>query len=274
MSDMDDFVDVTVSRRGKEISAGCYKMPVSVGRGEHNAVRIGHDPQDKTVSRTHAIIQRAGQGLRLVDKSSNGTIYRGTRMRQGSSVDLKAADHFEIFEFTIDVSKAKHDPAAAIIFEAHVLVDGYKQGAPFQIGEMLLLCFKTKRGYRFDQVPVRADFETILSYHRIDDEHAFAAIVGYKGGGILATQPAGDRPRILINRQAVRADKEPLHPRDVIEIENVRIELYPPGENSLKCSNPSCELLNPYTLNANCRFCSFGLIGAVTRAVAPSEKKS
>src|SRR5947208_4395310 len=105
MSDMDDFVDVKVTRRGKEISTGCYKMPLSIGRGEHNPVRIGHAPQDKTISRTHAIIQRAGRGLRLIDKSVNGTIYRGERMKQGSSVDLKTTDQFEIFEFKVTVAK-------------------------------------------------------------------------------------------------------------------------------------------------------------------------
>ncbi|MCK1489745.1 FHA domain-containing protein [Bradyrhizobium sp. 180] len=269
---MDDFVDVTVSCRGRKISAGCYKMPVSIGRGEHNAVRIGHDPQDKTISRTHAILQRSGQGIRLVDKSSNGTTYRGARLRQGSSIDLKPTDHFEVFEFTFDVEKARRDPSVPVLFEAHVLVDGYRKGEPFQVGEMLLLCFKRKRGYRFDQAPVRADLETILSYHRIEDEHAFAAIVGYRGGGILATQPVGDRPTILKNKQPVREPQVELRSRDVIEIDNIRIELYPPGENSLKCSNPACGLLNPYEPNGNCRFCSFGLIGAVTRAVTPAQK--
>ncbi|MGJ4949953.1 FHA domain-containing protein [Bradyrhizobium sp. HKCCYLS20291] len=273
MSEIDDFVDVTVSRRGKEVSQGCYKMPLSIGRGEHNPVRIGHDPQDKTISRTHAVVQRAGQGFRLLDKSSNGTIYRGVRMKQGSSIDLKPKDFFEIFEFTIDVAKSKRDPNAPIIFEAQVLIDGYKTGAPFQVGEMLLLCFKKKTGYIFDQAPVKADLDTILSSHRIEDEHAMAAIVGLQGGGFLATRPIAERPPILVNKQPVQSTKVDLHPRDVIEIENVRIELYPPGESSLKCSNLSCELLNPYTLNANCRFCSFGLIGGVTRAVPPTDKR-
>jgi hypothetical protein len=274
MSDMDDFVDVTVNREGRQVSAGCYKLPVSIGRGEHNAIRIGHDPQDKTISRTHAIIQRDGAGLRLLDKSANGTIYRGARIRPGNPTGLGTTDHFEIFDFSITVAKARHDPSIPIIFEAHVLVDGYMKGKPFLIGEMMLLCFRRGKGYRFERVPVRADFDTICSNHRIDDEHTFAAIVGYHGAGHLVAQSLDNRKTILVNKQPVRGSSITLCPRDVVQIQNIRIELYPPGESSLKCSNPACELLNPYVLTGNCRFCSFGLVGAVTRVAAATAKKS
>jgi hypothetical protein len=51
MSDMEDFIDVKVTRRGREVAGGCYKL-VTIGRGEHNSVRIGRSPQDMTISRT------------------------------------------------------------------------------------------------------------------------------------------------------------------------------------------------------------------------------
>lgn len=274
MSAMDDFVDVTVSRGGRQVTAGCYRLPVSVGRGEHNAIRIGHDPQDKTISRTHAIIQRDGSGLRLVDKSANGTIYRGARIRQGNSTALGTTDHFEIFDFSITVAKARHDPSIPIIFEVHVLVDGYMKGKPFLIGEMMLLCFRQGKRYRFEQIPVRAEFETILSSHRIDDEHAFAVIFGHQGAGALWMRPGESRPAIRVNRQPVRESRIVLHPRDVVELQNIRLELYPPGQSSLKCSNPACQLLNPYDLTGHCRFCSFGLVGAVTRVASATVKSN
>jgi len=272
MSDMKDFVDVRVTRRGKEISTGCYKLPVTIGRGEHNSVRIGHSPQDKTVSRTHAVIQLAAERLQLVDKSANGTIHRGERIKQGHIVDLGAMDSFEIFEFRIDVATARHDASIPVMFEAHVLVDGYMKGKPFLIGEMLLLCFKTGRGYRFDQIPMRADFQAIFSHHRLDAEYVFAAIASEKGKGFLAVESIDNQPKITVNRRTVTEPMLPLHPRDVVEIEDIRIELYPPGEKSLKCSNPSCQLLNPYMPHGNCRFCSFGLLGAVTRLASATSK--
>src|SRR5215475_10515926 len=174
MSDMDDFVDVSVARKGRQISTGRYQMPVTIGRGEHNAVRIGHNPPDKTISRTHAMIERSGRSLQLVDKSANGIIYRGERIRQGDVVPLGASDHFDIFEFEISVEKVRHNPLIPVIFEAHVLVDGVMKGKPFLIGEMLLLCFKTNQGYRFDHAPTEVDLQAIFSRHRIDAEHLFA----------------------------------------------------------------------------------------------------
>jgi hypothetical protein len=245
-------------------------LPVSIGRGEHNSVRIGHSPQDKTISRTHAVIQQAGDRLQLLDRSSNGTTYRGERIKQGKTVGLQAVDSFEIFEFKISLSRAKHDPSIPVLFEAHVLVDGQMKGRPFLIGEMLLLCFKTSKGYRFDQIPAQADFQAIFTRHRLQDEQLFAAVGSDEGEGVFAM--IEHQPKIMINRQVVVEPTSPLHPRDVIEIGNIRIELYPPGEKSLKCSNPSCQLLNPYDLNGNCRFCSFALVGAVTRLASTTSK--
>jgi pSer/pThr/pTyr-binding forkhead associated (FHA) protein len=273
MSDMEDYVDVRITRRGKLISKGCYKLPVSIGRGEHNSVRIGHSPQDKTISRTHAVIQQMGDRLQLLDKSANGTMHRGERIKQGKTVDLEAVDGFEIFEFRISLSRAKHDPSIPVLFEAHVLVDGQMKGSPLLIGEMLLLCFETNKGYRFDQIPAQADFQAIFTRHRLEDERLFAAVGSDDGKGVLAMTE--HQPRIMINRRVITELTSPLHARDVIEIGNVRIELYPPGEKSLKCSNPACQLLNSYDLNGNCRFCSFALVGAVTRlASATSKPKS
>ena len=273
MSDMDDFVDVSVARKGRQVSTGRYRMPVTIGRGEHNAVRIGHDPPDKTISRTHAMIERRGRDLQLVDKSANGITYRGERIRQGEVVALATPDHFGIFDFEVTVEKAKYNPLIPVIFEAHVLVDGVMKGKPVLIGEMLLLCFKTNQGYRFDQAPMQADLRNIFSRHVINAEHLFAAIAGDEGGkGLLATLPRGDRPEILVNRSPLIKQQVAIEPRTVIEIDNVRIELYPPGEHSLKCSNPSCQLLNTYNFNSNCVYCSFGLVGAVTRVASGAGK--
>jgi hypothetical protein len=66
MSDMEDFIDGKVTRRGREVAGGCYKLPVTIGRGEQNSVRIGHSPKDMTISRTQVcdarpILRRFGR---------------------------------------------------------------------------------------------------------------------------------------------------------------------------------------------------------------------
>ena len=73
----------------------------------------------------------------MVDKSANGTVYRGERIKQGNAVELGLADSFEIFDFKVSIGRVKPDPSIPIIFAAHVLVDGYRKGKPFMIGEML-----------------------------------------------------------------------------------------------------------------------------------------
>jgi pSer/pThr/pTyr-binding forkhead associated (FHA) protein len=270
MSEMEDFVDVKVTQEGRRITEGCYRLPVTIGRGEHNMVRIGHSPQNKTISRTHAIVQVDGGRLQLVDRSANGTIHCGQRIRQGSMVALESSDSFEIFDFKISVRRVKPDPAIPIIFEAHVLVDGYRRNKPFMIGEMLLVCFKTSRDYRFEQMPAQADFRSIFAKHRLDAEYAVAAIRSEQGEGNLVTPSDSSRPPIAVNRWPVTLNKQALHKRDVIQIENVRIEILPLGERSLKCSNPACQLLNPYEPHGKCWFCHRELVDAETRE--PSGK--
>jgi pSer/pThr/pTyr-binding forkhead associated (FHA) protein len=225
MSDMEDFIDVRVTRRGSEIAEGCYKLPVTIGRGEHNSIRIGHSPQDMTISRTHAIIQRAAGGLLLVDKSANGTVYRGKRIRQGNAILLGVADSFEIFDFKVSIGRVQPNPSIPVLFEAHVLVDGYRKGKPFLIGEMLLLCFKSSKGYRFDQAPQQADLRTIFTRHRLHAEYPFAAVADVDGEGRLVTQTDSDQPPITVNRKPASRPEHTLRERDVVEIGNIRIEI-------------------------------------------------
>lgn len=141
------------------------------------------------------------------------------------------------------------------------------------IGEMLLLCFKSSHGYRFEQAPLQADLRTIFTRHRLHAEYPFAALAGVDGEGLLVTQPDCDQP-ITVNRKPASRPENTLQARDVVEIGNIRIEIYPPGEKSLKCSNPACQLLNPYIPHGNCKFCAFALIGAATRvASGTSDRK-
>jgi pSer/pThr/pTyr-binding forkhead associated (FHA) protein len=272
MSDMEDFVDVVVTRDGREISSGCFKLPITIGRMAQNSIPLGSTPPDKTISRVHAQIERVGNRLRLVDRSANGTNYRGRLLKGGDAVDLEDRDNFEIRGYEINVARAEHDPAIPVLFEAHILVDETLRGKPLLIGQMIMLCVKTKDSIRFDQAPVAAAQEhSILTRHRLDGESVFAVAARIEGQGMLLTLAAQDRPAMMLNRRLVTEPTLKLYPRDVIEIGKVRIELYPPGEKSLKCPNPSCQLLNVYNPHANCRFCSTRLVEGVTRIASATD---
>ena len=66
MTDMEDFVDIRVTRAGREIASGRYKVPVTFGRMAQNSIPLGDDPYDNTVSRIHAQIDRVAGRLRLL----------------------------------------------------------------------------------------------------------------------------------------------------------------------------------------------------------------
>jgi hypothetical protein len=56
-------------------------LPVTIGRGEHNSVRIGHSPQDMTISRT--------QVCQIVLKNSKIAVLR--KSRKCSALAISAA---------------------------------------------------------------------------------------------------------------------------------------------------------------------------------------
>jgi hypothetical protein len=272
MNGMEDFIDVSVTRMGREIARGCYKLPVTIGRMPQNSICIGDRPTDKTVSRVHAQIERSGERLRLIDRSVNGTSYRGRLLKAGDVVELENDDSFEIRDFKIKVARAKHDPSIPALFEARIFFGDLMKGKPLLVGEMVLLCSETPDGLRFELVPAVADWPKILVRHRLDGEHPFAAIVNGEGAGMLVTSPTQERPPMTVNRRPVTDVTFALHPRCVIGITNVRIELSPPRERSLKCPNPACQLLNPYDPHTNCVYCGFRLVGAVTRTPSTNDR--
>lgn len=265
MTGMDDFVDILVTRDGEKVASGRYKLPVSFGRMAQSSVRLGHAPPDKTISRVHAQID-AGKGkLQLTDTSANGTRYRGQLMRNGESVALSDDDTFEIREYVIKVKRAKHDPSIRTTLEARVFVRGLPGDAPLPIGEMMVLCVKTQKGIRFDQAPTTGDLnvQDIAVRYRLQGDQFFAALYSIRD---IAYLEIGDEPPVKITRnKAEVTERVVLKPHDVVQIGDIRIDLHAPGEKSLMCPNPSCQLLNPYDPTVNCRFCGFHLAGGHTR---------
>jgi hypothetical protein len=88
------------------------------------------------------------------------------------------------------------------------------------IGEMLLLCFKSSQGYRFEQVPSQADLHTIFTRHRLDAGYPLAAIASEHGGGLLVTESVPHQPRITVNRKPASQPRQTLRERDVSDRQN------------------------------------------------------
>lgn len=268
MSDMEDFVDVRITQHGREIVSGRYKVPVTIGRMADNSIRLGVAPYDNTISRIHAQIDRVADRLCLLDRSRNGTRYRGKLLTAGNIVELEDEDSFEIRGYVVKVARARRDPTVPVLFEVHILLGDRMHGKPLSIGELMVLCIKTGAGrLRFDHVPMEVDWRTIIVRHRLDGEALLAAVMARRGIGHLMSRRQGAHG-ITVNLHPVTEEDRELRPRDVIHIGKVCIELHSPGEKSLKCPNPACGLLNPYAPNENCRFCSFRLVEGVSRVAS------
>jgi hypothetical protein len=269
MSGMDDFVDVLVTRDGKKIAAGRYKLPVTFGRMAQSSVRLGHSPPDdpdKTISRVHAQIEAGNGRLQLTDCSSNGTLYKGRLMKNGETVPLADDDSFNVRDYLIKVTRAKHDPNARTTLEAHFFVRDLPSDSPIAIGEMMVFCVKTAKGIRFDQAPATSDLniQDIAVRYRLQGDEFFAAIYSIRDVAYLEVEHEAP-VAITRNKGPVTSEQVILKPHDVIQFGDVRIDLHAPGEKSLICTNAACRLLNPYNNTVNCRFCGFHLAGAHTR---------
>jgi hypothetical protein len=276
MSGMDDFVDVLVTKDGEKVAGGRYKLPVTFGRMAQSSVRLGYSPPDKTVSRVHAQVE-AGKGqLRLTDCSANGTVYQGRLMKNGESVSLSDDDSFQVREYLVKVTRAKHDPSVRTALEAHVFVRGLPSESPIPIGEMMALCVKTAKGIRFDQAPATPDLniQDIAVRYRLQGEELFAGLCSIHDVAYLLAAQDQKAVSITRNRGPVTESRTVVKAHDVVHFDDIRIDLHAPGEHSLMCSNPKCELLNPYNPNVNCRFCGFHLVSARTRlAVAKNRRQ-
>jgi FHA domain-containing protein len=268
MTGMDDFINVQVARDGHPVASGRYKLPVTFGRMAQSSVQLGQSPADKTISRIHAQIDAKGGRLTLTDRSANGTLFHGRLLTNGEVVDLGEKDSFEIRGYKIQVSRAKRDPSAVTVLEGHIYARGRLAGKPIQLGEMMAMSVRARGGIRFELVPTTGEpnLQDITVRYRLDGEELLAAMIGRPQGSLLFVMPVSGQPaEIKLNRKPVKGNKISIQARDVIEINDIRIELHAPGERSLVCTNRACELLNPYNLHVNCRFCGFKLVGAETR---------
>lgn len=277
MSAMDDYVDVTVTRGGGQVASGRYKLPVTFGRLAQNPVRLGAEPPDKSVSRTHASVELVGGQLRLIDRSTNGTLHAGRLLHNGETADLSDDDRFQIRDYEIHITRARRDPSIPVSFAARVSVRGEVLREDLSIGEMMVLCVESSEGQLLlEPVPTTGDtkLETFVARYRLNGETLLAAIIAREGQGVLQRFASTEGPQMRLNRDPVTGSRIKLKPLDVVEIGDARIELLRPGEKGLVCSNSSCQLLNEYKPLENCRWCGHKLVHGTTVIVKPSEPVS
>lgn len=268
---MDDFVDVEMIKDGNR-TQGRHKLPLKIGRGTGNSIRIGHEPNDQTVSRVHTQIELIDGRLAIIDKSTNGTFFNGRMMKTGETQTFADGDKFEVRGHQFRVSRAQRDPSIPVAFYAAIRVGGEQK--LFPIGESLLLCIKSGNGIRFEEAPFTAgtNYQNIVARQRLDGESLLAVIhAGGKLGVLKAAADAG-APILVNNQLEVKGGQQELRALDVVSIGGVPVDILLPDMKASRCHNHTCKLLNPYDPHGNCRWCGHRLTESVTE-IALSKKK-
>jgi pSer/pThr/pTyr-binding forkhead associated (FHA) protein len=260
---MDDFVDVELIKDGNR-TQGRHKLPLKIGRGTGNSIRIGHEPNDQTVSRVHTQIDLAGDRLQITDKSTNGTLYNGRVMKTGETLDFADGDRFEVRGYQFRVSRSKRDPSIPVAFYAGIRIGGEQK--LFPIGETLLLCVKSGNGIRFEEAPFTpgTNFQDIIGRQRLEGENLLAVI--HAGGklGVVKASSDAEAPVIVNNHTNVKGGQVELRALDVVSIGGVPVDILLPDMKASRCHNHTCRLLNPYDPHGNCRWCGHRLTEGVT----------
>ncbi|MCW5681172.1 MAG: FHA domain-containing protein [Xanthobacteraceae bacterium] len=268
---MDDFVDVEMIKDGQR-THGRHKLPLKIGRGNGNTIRIGHEPNDQTISRLHTVVDLSGGHLQITDKSTNGTNFNGRIMKTGETQALADGGTFEVRGHQFRVSRVQRDPNAPVVF--YVVAEGGGNEKAFPIGESLLLVIKSGDRIRFEEAPFSEDtnYTDIIARQRLDGEQLLGMI--FKGGklGVLraAAEPAA---RININNHLdVRGGSHELRPLDVVNFGGVSVDIMLPDMKASRCHNHTCRLLNPYDPHGNCRWCGHRLTESETRFVLKKKR--
>lgn len=260
---MDDFVDVEMIKDGNR-SQGRHKLPLKIGRGTGNSIRIGHEPNDQTVSRVHTVIELNDGRLQIIDRSTNGTLYNGRMMKTGEALAFNDGDSFEVRGHRFRVARAKRDPSIPVAFYAGIVIGGEQK--LFPIGETLLLCVKSSNGIRFEEAPMTSgtNFQDIIGRQRLG-ENLIAVI--HAGGKLGIVKSAADSSSSIIvnNHTQVKSGMQvELRPLDVVNVGGVPVDILLPDMKASRCHNHTCQLLNPYDPHGNCRWCGHRLVEGVT----------
>lgn len=261
---MDDFVDVEMTK-GTARTQGRYKLPLRIGRGTGNSIRIGHLPDDPTVSRVHTVIELSGGRLQIVDKSTNGTVYGGRLMKTGETLEFQDGDLFEVRGHEFRVARAKRNPDIPNAFYAAIRIGGEQK--LFPIGETMLLCVKSENGIRFEEAPMTpgTHFQDIIGRQRLQGESLIATI--HAGGRLGLVKSAADATLFVTVNNHTRVEtgmQAELRPLDVVNVGGVPIDILLPDVKASRCHNHGCRLLNPYDPHGNCRWCGHRLTEGVT----------
>lgn len=238
-------------------------LPAQIGRQHdmHNQVLL--DPQYRTISRIHGMIERTSRGFVYTDSSTSGSRVGGLVVRD-SRVALAPSFHIDIENYTI--SRVDITPFVIFSTTAKLVELQSMEVLPGRgVGVADHAAIKLRHPGRKPIVDVPgANFELIDLNRWTEWDIKAVGRFELSDQQPVWVQGTGAQVPVLRNKSPIQPQQErtPLVALDVIEIGTLRFEILHPHEPRMVCGYERCHLLNPPPLEANCRFCGRHLANA------------
>jgi hypothetical protein len=257
------FLGIKNHDTGDYYVTGCT-LPAQIGRQHDMRNQVLLDPQYRTVSRIHGMIERTSRGYVYTDSSTSGSRVGGLVVRD-SRVALPPSFEIDIENYTI--SRVELVP-----FTILSTTDKLAEVQRFEIlpGRGIGIAELDAIAKRYpDRRPAAADVPgatlELLDLNRWTNWDIETAGRLEFGDG-HPVWVAAERSRLAVkrNKSPIPAgqSRTPLVALDVLEIGNMRFEMLHSHEPRVVCGYERCHLLNPPPLEANCRFCGRHLANA------------
>lgn len=273
-----------IDTNGQVVTDTTHNLPVEIGR-EFQAGRVHLQSDNLKISRLHAVISHNGTSLQLTDKSSNGLVLDGRRIKGGSH-PLNEASNIEIYGFTLDVTPVGELEEGRSFTSSIVAPPGtigLLLRDPGDMGRNLFqhtfdaeTCLVVHDG----SAPVER-FRRLRCSAGVDkNEYAGSTAVVFflhEGAPYVSVIANASNAETLYNRDKIIMEIDgalDLHPGDTFVLGNsLWVGVVAANEEYLSCGNPDCQVLNEYKPEDRCWRCGWDLTagGALTQILKPGS---
>lgn len=239
-------------------------LPAQIGRQHDMRNQVLLDPQYRTISRIHGMIERTSRGFVYTDSSTSGSRVGGLVVRD-SRVALSPSFHIDIENYTI----SRVDITPFVIFSTTdklVELQTMEVLPGRGVGVAQHSAVKARHPGRKPPFDVPGAALELIDLNRWT-EWEIKTIGRFEAGdqGPVWVHSAGAHLPVKRNKSPVPPTQErtALAALDVVEVGTMRFEvLHLHGQRGVVCGYERCNLLNPPPIEANCRFCGRHLANA------------
>lgn len=238
-------------------------LPAQIGRQHDMSNQVLLDPQYRTISRIHGMIERTSRGFVYTDSSTSGSRVGGLVVRD-SRVALSPNFQIDIENYTL----TRVDITPFVVLST---TDKLTEVQRLEIlpGRGIGVAEPAEIDRRYPGRKSLADVPgatlELVDLNRWTNWD-IATVGQFAFGDEHPVWVASGKSRLSVRRNKSpvppQTERTPLVALDVLEVGNMRFEVLHPHEPRIVCGYDRCNLLNPPPLEANCRFCGRHLANA------------